>query len=178
MTLAAVACGSSVRVTTMAAPSAAFGEMHRFRILEPPSRRAGASPTDDPMLLNSMSNQTLVQSINSAFESRGYMHDLASPDFTVAYYASARERLNVTEWDYGYRGYWRGFREPGVVDIEPYTEGTVIIDVVNAQTKELMWRGRGQAATSDDPKAFQRSLQETVRSIVAKFPVATKLAGR
>jgi len=103
-------------------------------------------------------------------------HRPATPDFTIAYYASARERLNVTLWDYGYPGRWGGWRGPEAVELTPYTEGTVIIDVLNAQTKELIWRGRGQAVTSADPADYQQHLRDAVQAIVRKFPAATRLA--
>jgi hypothetical protein len=174
--IAVSACGPSVRVTTTAAPNATFAQLHKFRILTPPPRRTGRPSPDDPMLVNSISNQILHTSITDAFVSRGYTLDPAAPDFTIAYYASARERLNVTLWDYGYPGRWGGWRGPEAVELTPYTEGTVIIDVVSAQTKELLWRGRGQAVTSADPADYQQHLRDAVQAIVRKFPAATRLA--
>lgn len=176
--LAASACGPSIRVTTTAAPNATFMQLHKFRILTPPPRSNGRSLPDDPMLVNSISNQVLHTSITDAFLSRGYALDPTAPDFTVAYYASAREKLNVRLWDYGYPGRWGGWRGPEAVELSPYTEGTVIIDVVNAQTKELLWRGRGQAVTSNDPAEYQQHLRDAVQAIVRKFPMASRLAAR
>lgn len=172
------ACGPSIRVTTTAAPDVSFAQLHKFRILTPPPRSNGRPLPDDPMLVNSISNQVLHTSITDAFLARGYTLDPNAPDFTVAYYASARERLNVMLWDYGYPGRWGGWRGPGPVEISPYTEGTVIVDVINAQTKELLWRGRGQAVTSNDPAEYQQHLRDAVQAIVRKFPVATRLAAR
>lgn len=178
LALAVSACGPSIHVTTMSAPNATFAQLHSFRILTPPPRNSGRPMPDDPMLVNSISNQVLNTSVTDAFLARGYSLDPSAPDFTVAYYASARERLNVTLWDYGYPGRWGGWYGPGPVEVMPYTEGTVIIDVINAQTRELLWRGRGQAVTSDDPAEYQQHLRDAVKAIVKKFPMAAKLAMR
>src|SRR5450759_5091104 len=84
--IAVSACGPSVRVTTTAAPNATFTQLHKFRILTPPPRRTGRPLPDDPMLVNSISNQVLQTSITDAFVARGYLLDPATPDFTIAYY--------------------------------------------------------------------------------------------
>jgi hypothetical protein len=175
---AITACGPSIHVTTTAAPTASFSQLHRFRVMTPPARSMGVSSPDDPMLVNSMTNQALHSSVVDAFTSRGYIQDSQAPDFTIAYYASARERLNVEYWDYGYPRRWGPWYRGDVAEVVPYTEGTVIIDVVNPQTKELIWRGRGQATTSNDPREFQKNLREAVAAIVKKFPMATQLAAQ
>jgi hypothetical protein len=178
--MALIACGPSIRVTTNVAPNATFAGLRKFRILTPPARRDGRRVPNDPMLVNSISNQVLRTSITDAFIARGYALDPAAPDFTIAYYASARERLDVTMWDYGYPGRWGGWRpRPGYMTATPYTEGTVIIDVINPRTNDLLWRGRGQSLTSDDPAEFQKDLRDAVQAIVRKFPPAvTHIAAR
>jgi hypothetical protein len=161
-----------VRVSTSVAPDANFASYRTFNIMSVPSRRAGiaASPMD-PMLDNSITNRALRDHLSSAFASRGYTMDRSNPDFTVAYYASRRGKLDVTAWDYGYPGRWGGWRGgPRVVQVQPYVEGTVIVDVVNPKTHELVWRGRGVSAVSDDPQTYAEDLDHTVKEIVARFP--------
>ncbi|MFI5280813.1 MAG: DUF4136 domain-containing protein [Gemmatimonadales bacterium] len=174
------ACGPSIRVTTTVAPDASFTELRKFRILTPPARRDGRRIPNDPMLVNSITNQALLTNITDAFIGRGYALDPAAPDFTIAYYASARERLDVTQWNYGYPGRWDGWHPSGaVMSAVPYTEGTVIIDVINPKNNELLWRGRGQSVTSTDPAEFQKDLRDAVQAIVRKFPAAvTHIAAR
>jgi hypothetical protein len=171
LTIVLAAC-SSVRVTTVVSPDANFGVLHTFKVLNVPLRRGtvSAAPTD-PMLDNSINNRVLRQHLTNAFTSRGYAVDAANPDFTVAYYASLHGQLDVTAWDYGYPGRWGGWRErPGMVAVEPYVEGTVIIDVVDAKSHELVWRGRGVSDVSDNPETYSQSLNRTVMDIVKKFP--------
>jgi hypothetical protein len=57
-----------------------------------------------------------------------------------------------------------------MVAVEPYVEGTVIIDVVDAKSHELVWRGRGVSDVSDNPETYSQSLNRTVMDIVKKFP--------
>jgi hypothetical protein len=175
--LMATACGPFIRITVSIAPTATFSAYHRFTVLTPPQRQDGRQLAGDPMLINSMTNRLLQMNVTDAFIGRGYQLDSASPDFKVAYYASARERLDVTLWNYGYPGRWGGwYPEPGYATAVPYAEGTVIVDVVDAKTNELLWRGRSQVRSSDDPAEFEKDLRGAVQSIVHRFPLASNLA--
>jgi len=122
------------------------------------------------MLVNSISNRALRTDLVTGFQNRGYVLS-DHPDFAVAYYASASEKLDVAEWDYGYRYDPLWWSEPGPYPpAVTYTEGTVIVDVINPSTKELLWRGQGVAAVDTDPNKFARELRKAVDAIIAKFP--------
>ena len=170
-TLLLTAC-NPVSVTTTVAPDASLASFRTFKVLNVPPRRAGlASLPNDPMLDNSITNRALRDHLTNAFIARGYSVDQPNPDFTVAYYASRRGELDVTAWDYGYPGRWGGWRGgPGMVAVRPFTEGTVIVDVVNPKTHELVWRGRGMSEVSDDPALYAGNLDRAVREIVKRFP--------
>lgn len=122
------------------------------------------------MLANSITNRELVNDLTRAFESRGYVVNATNPDFTVAYYASTREKLNLDTWNYGY--YWRRFPRQ-YATVTEYTEGTVIVDVVDPVTKELLWRGQGVSPVSNDPAKYASELNKTVTAILEMFPAAS-----
>jgi hypothetical protein len=94
----------------------------------------------------------------------------------VAYYASTRERLDVTYWNYGYP--WRPRFRPGrgrhwtSLTVTQYIEGTILVDVIDPATKDLLWRGRGTAVVSDDVERYADDLQKTVAAILDHFPHA------
>jgi hypothetical protein len=174
--LALTAC-ASVDVRTVTNPDANLGSRHTFAVMPLPDRRLpGAQPADDPMLVNSITNRALRADLVKAFENRGYVVS-DTPDFAVAYYASAREKLQVRDWDYGYPYYprwWGGpIHDPAYGPlVTEYTQGTVIIDVIDPDTKELLWRGQGVAKVSDDEAQYQQDLWKTVMAVLEKFPQA------
>jgi len=161
-----------VQVTTTVAPDAHLANVRTFRVLNVPPRRAGISALpNDPMLDNSITNRALRDHLSNAFVARGYVLDATNPDFTVAYYTSRHGELDVSAWDYGYPGRWGGWRaRPGMVEVRSFTEGTIIVDVVNAATHELIWRGRGVSEVSDDPELYAQDLERAVKEIVKRFP--------
>jgi len=184
--LGAAACAPAVRVRTAAEPSANLSALRTFVVMPTPARRGGTSSASDPMLVNSITNRALRDDLTRAFEGRGYAPQGDNADFAVAYYASTQDKLNVTYWDYGYpfwphgwRGYGYGFGYPGpVAQVTEYDQGTVIVDVINPSTKQLLWRGQGVAEVSSDPKEYQKELARTATAIVDKFPKAQSVVAQ
>lgn len=170
----ATACGPRIEVRTMAAPDAGLGALQTFRMLPPPVRRDNQPITgeDDPMINNSIANRAIRERIVKAFVARGYARNDRSPDFGVAFYATSREHLDATIWDYGYpfNPRWGRLGLPGT---SPSSEGSVVIDVVRWDTKELLWRGVGTAHLSDDADKNVSLLGDAVDEIIGKFPSAS-----
>ena len=139
------------------------------------------------MLVNSISNRALRADLAQEFAGLGYVASDSNPDFCVAYYASTNQKLDVTYWDYGYgwrprwwsgwgRRWGRGWGGDWGIQSGPavtqYTEGTVIVDVIDPKTKDLLWRGQGVAAVSDNETQYEQELKKTVEALVDKFPAA------
>lgn len=200
LTLASAACSSGIEVRTAATPDAHLAGLRTFRILNAPQRRAGAPALSmsDPMLDNSITNRQLRADLLQGFEAKGYVVDSATsesagPDFLVAYYAGTKQKMDTTYWNpdpwwrygypgYGRRGYRYGWAWPWYgspfdapwpdMQVREYTQGSVIVDVIDAKTKELLWRGQGTATVSKDPATYAKELDQTVGAILKKFPHA------
>jgi hypothetical protein len=170
LALAAGACHQNIEVRTVTAPGASFVGRHTFRILTPRYTGTAALASNDPMLVNSITNQALRDEIRRDFESRGYVYAPDRADLDVAFYALARPVTDIRTFDYGYT--WRGFPRQAV-DVVQYEQGTVIIDVIDPATRQLMWRGQGSAPVSSDPNKYTDVLGKAVQAIVDKFPPAS-----
>ena len=181
--VALAACASAVQVRTALSPDASLTGLRTFRVEQTPKPKiANAQSNSDPMLVNSISNRALRSDLQHGFEKLGYAVNDSTPDFCVAYYASTNQQLDITGWDYGYpfrprRWAGWGFYQPrfgAAFDpmVTQYTQGTVIVDVFDPKTKDLLWRGQGVAAVSDNQEQYVQELQTTVGAILAKFPAA------
>src|SRR5207245_1593702 len=188
------ACAPGISVRTALSPDASLRGLHTFRVQQTPQPKiAGAvASTNDPMLVNSISNRALRTDLTQEFAGLGYVATDSNPDFCVAYYASTNQKLDVTYWDYGYgwrpnwwsgwgRRWGRGWGGDWGIASGPvatqYTEGTVIVDVIDPKTKNLLWRGQGVAAVPDNEPQYEQELKKTVAAIVDKFPgAAAKVA--
>ncbi len=164
-------CSAAVNVQTIAAPDARLGHLHTFRLMDASPRsgvRSGAGA--NPILVNSINTQALRADIVSALERRGFVESDSAPDFLVASYATAREALDFDAWNYGYawRPRWSRWGYGPVVT--EFTQGSVIVDLVDPATKELLWRGNGVAHVSNQPEEFRKDLRQTVNAILDKLP--------
>ena len=181
--VALAACASGVQVRTALSPDASLTGLRTFRVEQTPKPKiANAQSNSDPMLVNSISNRALRSDLQQGFEKLGYAVNDSTPDFCVAYYASTDQKLDITTWNYGYpfrprRWAGWGFYQPrfgAAFDpmVTQYTQGTIIVDVFDPKTKDLLWRGQGVANVSDNQQEYTQELQTTVGAILAKFPAA------
>src|SRR6266446_9391815 len=179
--VALAACASAVQVRTALSPEASLSGLHTFRVQPTPKPSiASAQSSSDPMLVNSISNRALRGDLRQGFEKLGYAVNDSTPDFCVAYYASTNQQLDISTYDYGYSfrpRWWRGWGPRYGAMYQPmvtqYTQGTVIVDVFDPKTKDLLWRGQGVAAVSDNQEQYVQELQTTVGAILVRFPAAS-----
>lgn len=103
----------------------------------------------DPLANNDIWATDVREAIRSDLGSHGLLEATSGqPDFYVAFYVGLKDRYDVTGVDYGLPVFHRGLRQgwwgwPGGYDVWaiPYTESTVIVDVIDAHTNQLVWRG-------------------------------------
>jgi Domain of unknown function (DUF4136) len=170
-TLLLAGCGNGITVRTATAPDFNIAGRSTFRFLPVPGRRdGGQSGPNDPMLANSITNRALREDIRRALIARGYRPAEGGPaDFEVAMYAAAHQALDIATYNYGYT--WRGWPQE-YTEVTPYTRGTVIIDIVDPRSQQLLWRGQGVSSVPDDPDAYMHNLNKVVKAVVKKLPMA------
>lgn len=175
--IAVLGCAERVAVWNTRAPTLDASPYHTFAMMTVPphSGADSGSPSSpgsamDPMLLNSPVGRAIRTDIVHSFVRRGYAES-AAPDFLVAYYAGAGDIINVQTYPYGYSG----ASNTGKMTITDYPAGTVIVDVIDAKTNQLVWRGQGVSKIPDSPHRYSRQLAVAVSDIIAQFPKAAVL---
>ncbi len=94
------------------------------------------------------------------------------PDFLVAYHTGSQQGIDVVGWGYGC-GPWWGWGPAGW-SVYQYEVGTLVVDVVDARTNSLVWRG--WAARAFDPyedlsaREADAIARDAVKRILAGFP--------
>lgn len=93
-------------------------------------------------------------------------------NFGVAIHFGTTTQTNIDAYGYGY-GWRRGM---GSVEVTQYDEGTLIIDFIDMEKKELIWRGSGTGTMSDSPSVEERvtNINYMVSEILAQFPPGTQ----
>jgi hypothetical protein len=164
------ACRHNIEVRTVASPGVSFAGRTTFRILSPQYQGTTPLAANDPMVENSITYQALRDEIRRAFEAKGYQYSPQGASLDVAFYATTRPVVDFRTWDYGYT--WRGFPLTQT-EVVQYEQGTVVIDVIDPATHQLLWRGQGAAPVDRDPNKYIDTLRKAVDAVVDKFPSAT-----
>ena len=55
-----------------------------------------------------------------------------------------------------------------------YTEGTLVIDIFDGKTKELIWRGTATDTLSGKPEKNEKKLTKVVEKMFEEFPPGPK----
>ena len=171
---------STLQVSSDFDPKANFASLKTYDWLDEPQK-----PTGDPRIDgNTLLENRIHEAVDTSLAARGYKKVASDPDFLVAYHVSLDKRQSVQTlnsyygygpgWGYGYGasyrpGYWAGAPETYVYE---YEEGTLIVDIVNPQNKELMWRGSAtdEVNFKSTPEKDQTQLNNAVNEMLERFP--------
>jgi hypothetical protein len=170
VTLMSGACHHNIEVRTVSAPGVSFAGRTTFRILTPRYRGTTPLAANDPMVENSITYQALREEIRRALEAKGYRYMPQGASLDIAYYATTQPVVDYRTWDYGYT--WRGIPLT-TTEVVQYEQGTVVIDVIDPTTHQLLWRGQGAAPVDRDPNKYIDVLRRAVDAIVDKLPPAS-----
>ncbi|MEQ1573383.1 MAG: DUF4136 domain-containing protein [Vicinamibacterales bacterium] len=128
-----------------------------------------ALPTGDPRLDNNeFFNDRLQGAIEKSLAGRGFARVARGtmPDLLIHYHANINQRFQVNEPDPNCNGNCQA----SVID---YEQGTLVIDMLDAKTNKLVWRGWAQDSVQgiiDDQDRLNRQVDEAVSKMFALFP--------
>ena len=131
-----------------------------------------------PALLDARELDGWVRSaVEEQLESRGLqIVDAGQADLLATYFTYVRSNLENQEADVQSRarlpyGHWRPFAETAP-DSRLHTEGVLIVDLVNAQNKTLVWRGEISDALKDPGNAekIRKKIEKAAPKLFKKFP--------
>ncbi len=154
----------------------------------------------DKVEISDLDKRRILKAIESQLVARGFTKS-DNPDLLVNIFTKAREKVNVYNnnigWGGGFgwgRGFgwggfgwggfgpWGGFSPWGAgfgfdnTNISKSTEGTLFIDLIDADKKELAWQGMGTGTliTSKDVQKKEARINEFVAEIMTKYPPQTE----
>lgn len=142
---------------------------------------------DDPVYKGELIAKNIKNTIEKEFAKRGIRMNNENPDFIVSYQTYTEEKRQVRNrgpYGYGpyfpmrfypfyYYGFGWGFPYAwggGFPEETEFTEGTLIIDVTDSKTRELVWRGAVKGNV-ENVSSLQKQIQKGIKAIMKKYPV-------
>jgi Domain of unknown function (DUF4136) len=128
----------------------------------------------DPVGTNSLWGQRISRDLEQHFTADGFQKvSDGEPSFMVAYYMGTKQKYDLRYFNYGFPGHWGRWHGWGVgwgdVDVWkiPYTESTLVLDVIDPHTNTLIWRGY-DTETIDFNKS-EKSINKAADNLVKRF---------
>ena len=90
------------------------------------------------------------------------------PDIQVVYKVGARDRTSTTSLDTNWSSERWGAPENLSVDV--FREGRLVVDILDAARKELIWRGTATATISEDTAKNRPKIQKAVEKMFRHYP--------
>ncbi|HKX28646.1 MAG TPA: DUF4136 domain-containing protein, partial [Blastocatellia bacterium] len=142
-------------------------------------------PTD-PIGENPIWDERIRRAIEQHLTEAGFQRVVeGAPDFLVSYYLGIKERYDVRYLDYGFPGFWGhwggwGGWGPGIGTVNvwkiPYTESTLVIDIIDPSTNQLIWRGYDTETIdfNKSEKTINNSVEDLIKRLVHDLKEAEK----
>lgn len=180
--LAAVGCAGSLHVRTDYDPSVNFTKYHTYSWHE-------GTPAQDPL-----TDKKIIAAVDNQMQKKGFQKVEAGGDLVVTYHASQGQHVNLntvytnTGWGpygwgpYGpYGRYWYGRRwgyccygGGGITTAQTTADtvrtGTVVVDMIDGHSHELVWRGVGTDELNGDPKDLDNAIRKGAGELFKDFP--------
>lgn len=170
LALALAAFGCATAAHTDFDPNARFDHYRSFAWLASEGEMAEAmSGQADPLLL-----RRIRETIERELVARGYrrVDERADADFVVGFSVASKERLQPrSQVSIGIGSFGRhgGWAVSGPVASQSQTEGTLSIDIFDAESQQPVWHGSASKPIS--PSTDRAVLvDEVVGAILAEFP--------
>jgi hypothetical protein len=164
-----VSCGPALQVTSDYDHSANFANYKTFRIVKLEQQVQG---------INQLNQNRIVEAVRSEMTSKGFT-EKEDADMFVNIVTILKDEQQVTANTYGYGGGYRPYAWGGgysstTVNVEKYKNGSLIIEVADAKTKNLLWEGIGNKDIDSPPSNPDQAIKDAVKSIMASFPPGMK----
>ncbi|MDR6195975.1 DUF4136 domain-containing protein [Siphonobacter sp. SORGH_AS_0500] len=138
----------------------------------------------NPAYYNEIATQNLEAAVVNTLNEKGYKENTRNPDMLIGYHFFVEQRERTVSdpspmygpymgWGrWGWQGWgpaWYGWGGGPRYRQEKYDAGTVVVDIVDAKTQKLVWRGSVEKAV-DNPTQISRQLEREVSRIIDKVP--------
>ncbi len=133
----------------------------------------------DSLQLDQLTLRQLGQAFDTELAKKGLKRvDGEAADLVIVYQFATSEEKELTTFDtgYAYGRYWRGGMGTSTTTVSTITNGTIALDVYDANAKLMVWRG--VATKSLDPKANkekrQKAMAKAAEKMLKNFPPPKK----
>jgi len=116
-----------------------------------------------------LSEQRLHAAVDAKLAGEGLAMNTTAPDVIVSTHVSTKDKQELIANGFGYGpwGFGGGF---GGATVETFVEGTLVVNLYDAKTKKMVWRGVATATASDKPTKNTEKINKALDKMFEKYP--------
>jgi hypothetical protein len=163
-------CSSTIKVNYDYDKKATFEQYKTFAFHQKGVSQLKISDLDKRRILGAIEEEMLAKGFTRS----------ENPDLLINVFTEERETVDVTSfnnnwgwgwgWGWGWNPYWGG----NFTSIDRYVEGTLFIDFIDSQKKQLIWQGIGSGALTQKTNEKDQLIKDFVSKILAQYPPQVK----
>jgi hypothetical protein len=132
---------------------------------------------------NSISEKRVSDEITQALTEKGWTKASANPDALVLLHGATEKQKSLNTFysgggygGYGYRGGWGGMGGMGTstTTTSEFLVGTLVVDIFDAKSKALLFRGTASDELSDKTEKNVKKLSKASDKMFKDFPPGSK----
>jgi len=159
-----VASCSSIRVTSDYDTKTDFSKYKTFAFYKKGIDKVEISDLDKRRILKALESEMLAKGFTKS----------ENPDVLVNIFTKSRQKVDIYNNNHHmYFGWHPWYYGPNYgMHISKYTEGTLFVDLIDANKKELAWQGIGSGAltTSGNIEKKEERIKHFVAEIMTNYP--------
>ena len=113
----------------------------------------------------SLTEQRIHDGVNAQLQSKGMTQVDSNPNVFVATHVTTHTVPQVIADGFGPWGFG-----PGMATVQTYTEGSLIVDLYDATTRKMVWRGVATAAVSDKAEKNAVKIDKGLMKMFERYP--------
>lgn len=127
--------------------------------------------TQDPLWVS-----RIKQAINASLGSKGWTPVISGGDVAIVAMDMTRNHQTVNTYYDGFGGgwFWGGGFGDATTSVDTYKVGTLVVDMFDAHTKKLIWRGSASDTLSDKSDKNIKNFDKGVQKMFDHFPPSSK----
>jgi len=135
--------------------------------------------------INQITNEFDQKRLRDAFKEQMDVRKLemveSNPDMAISLYLVIDQKTSITGYTNYNGGAGAGYRRGGWgwgmgssttnYSENDYLEGTMVVDVYDSESKNLIWQATGVGTVTEKPEKREKSIPKTVNKMMKKFPI-------
>ena len=171
LTVVFISCRPTFKIQSENIQDRDFSRFNSYKFFNP------ASMPESNFAFSDTNKKRIYDAVAEEMSRRGY-NSIQDADLIIKVQGgTSREIENrrptyYSPYDYGYYGYpYSYYRDPWMYDDISRKSTMLIIDILDAESKELLWQGTGYGVLSEKPELVAVNLRQAIADIFSQFPV-------